>query len=193
MNQRIEFHRMAGMPFVAAVVALTTLVLAGTAGAASRTMTGSIYVENPSAGFELDPGVFGRKVGGTGPDLYPPTEGAKTITVLGTTTGTSVGRQVTLPASVINQTGFEFADFPAFANVGQVSKSFMTIQGAATFAENGGALAECPGPGCTASGAGTGINWCPPLIHNTTAPAPGTTGAQIGNWDCPGFGAAGAE
>jgi len=197
MNQKVEFRRIAVLPLAAAAaVVLTAFVLASTAGAAARNMTGSIYVENPSAGFELLPGVYGKKVGGLGPNLFPPTDGVQTVDVLGTATGTSVGRQVTLPASILNRTGFEFRDFPAFANVGQGSKTFMTLQGAATFAENQGALAECPGPGCTASGAGTQINWCPPRTHNTMAPAPGVTTpptAQIGNWDCPGFGSAGAE
>jgi hypothetical protein len=192
MNQKVEFRRIVVLPLVAAAaVVLTSFVLASTAGAAPRNMIGSIYVENPSAGFELQPGVYGRKVGGLGPNIFPPTDGAQAVDVLGTATGTSVGRQVTLPASILNRTGFEFRDFPAFANVGQVSKSFMTLQGAATFAEGQGALAECPGPGCTASGAGTMIDWCPPATHNPTAPAPGTTGAQVGNWDCPGFGSAG--
>ncbi len=191
MNQRAELFRMAVAPLTAAAVVLATFAFAGAAGAASRSMIGSVLVENPSAGFELQPGVYGRKVGGVGPDTYPPTDGAQIVDVLGTATGTSVGRQVTLPASILNRTGFEFRDFPAFANVGQVSKSFMTIQGAATFAEGGGALAQCPGDGCTASGLGTKIDWCPPATHNTTAPAPGTTAAQIGNWDCPGFGSAG--
>ena len=166
---------------VLAVVA----VAATTAGAAPRNMIGSVLVENPSTGFELIPGIFGRKEGGAGPISYPPTDGVKAVEVAGTTTGTFVGRQVTLPASEINRNGFQFRAFPAFGNVGQTSKSFMTVQGAATFAEGGGALAECPGPGCTSSGAGTAISWCPPLAHNPTAPAPGTVGAQVGNWDCP--------
>lgn len=157
-------------------------VSATTAGAASRTMTGSVLVENPSAGFEMTPGVYGRKIGGTGANTYPPTDGALVVDAEGTATGTSVGRQINLPASLLSRTGFEFRDFPAFANVGQVSKSFMTLQGAATFAEGGGALGACPGPGCNT--AGTAISWCPPNTHNTAAPAPGNVTAPVGNWDC---------
>lgn len=160
-------------------------VAATTASAAPRTMTGSILVENPSTSFELRPAVFGRKEGGTGPNTYPPTDGAKAISVAGTATGTSVGRTVTLPASVLNTDGLVFRDFPAFGNVGQTTKSFMSVQAPATFAEGGGALAECPGPGCTSSGAGTAITWCPPVSHNPTNPAPGTAAAQVGDWDCP--------
>jgi len=195
MNQKVEFRRIAVLPLAAAAaVVLTTFVLASTAGAAARNMIGSIFVENPSAGFTLLPGVYGRKVGGLGPNLFPPTDGVPVVDVLGTTTGTSVGRQVTVPASVLNRNGVAFRDFPSFGNVAQLTKTFMTVQQApATFAENQGALAECPGDGCTASGAGTQINWCPPLTHNTAAPAPGTVAAKIGNWDCPGFGSAGAE
>ncbi len=192
MNQRVEFLRGTVLPFVAVAVALTTFVFAGTAGAASRNMIGSIFVENPSAGFTLVPGVYGKKVGGVGPNTFPPTDGTQIVDVLGTATGTSVGRQLTIPAGVLNRTGKDFRDFPAFANVGQLTKSFMTVQNQATFAEGGGALAQCPGDGCTNSGNGTQINWCPPLTHNTLAPAPGTNAAPIGNWDCPGFGAAGA-
>ncbi|GEM_PF-4990754 len=168
---------------VLVALALTTLV-ATTASADPRSMIGNILVENPSAGFELAPGVYGRKVGGAGPNLFPPNAAVPSLSVAGATPGTFVGRQVTLPASELNRTGFEFRDFPAFGNVGQVSKSFMTVQGAATFAENQGALANCPGPGCTAGGAGSAISWCPPLTHLPASPAPGTALAQIGNWDC---------
>ncbi|MEM9174103.1 MAG: PEP-CTERM sorting domain-containing protein [Myxococcota bacterium] len=172
-------------------VGLATLVLVALATsqthAAPRTMTGSLLVENPSAGFEMSPGVYGRKEGGAGPNVFPPTDGAKTISVLGTTATTAVGRQVTLPASQLSRTGFEVRDFPAFDEIAQVSKSFMTVQGAATFAEDHGALAVCPGPGCTGSGTGTAISWCPPLSPNTASPAPGTAGSQVGNWDCPSW------
>jgi hypothetical protein len=147
-------------------------------------MIGSIYVENPSAGLEMAPGVYGRKVGGVGPRILPPNAAVPVVEFTGATTGTFVGRGVSLAQSQLNRTGFEFRDFPAFANVGQVSKSFMTIQNAATFATGMGALANCPGDGCTASGAGTAISFCPPNAHNPTAPAPGTVGAQIGNWGC---------
>ena len=162
------------------------LVVAGSAWSAPRNMIGSILIENPSAGYELVPGVYGRKVGGAGPRLFPPTAGVPVVSVAGTAASTFVGRAVTVAANRLNRTGFEFRDFPAFANVGQVSKTFMTIQNAATFAEGGGALAACPGgEGCAA--AGTAISWCPPTAHNPASPAPGTAAAQIGNWDCPSW------
>jgi len=193
MYQRVGFFRMALVPLATAAAVMSAFLFVGSAGAASRTMTGSVFVENPSAGFTMVPGVYAKKVGGLGPNLFPPTDGAQTVDVLGTATGTSVGRPVTVPSNVLNRTGIDFRTFPAFANVGQLTKSFMTNQNVATFAENQGALAACPGDGCTASGAGTQIDWCPPRSPNPTAPAPGTTAAQIGNWDCPGFGSAGAE
>jgi len=158
-----------------------------TAGAATRSMTGTLMVDNVDSGIEGGPGVFGRKVGGVGPRTFPPTDGAKTISVDGTTASTFVGRQVTIPSNVLNFSGLAFRDFPAFSNVGQVTKTFMSVQQQATFAENNGALGACPGPGCTAAGAGTAISWCPPVAHNPTAPAPGTVGAPVGNWDCPSW------
>jgi hypothetical protein len=171
-----------------ALVALASLLLTvTTADAASRSMTGSLMVDNVDAGIEGGPGVFGRKVGGAGPRTFPPTDGAKTIAVAGTTAGTFVGRPITLAASQLNFSGAFIRKFPAFDNVGQVTKTWMSIQEAATFATGNGALGACPGPGCTASGAGTAISWCPPFSNNPTAPAPGTTGAPIGDWDCPSW------
>lgn len=170
------------------LVATAAMVIVSVAAtAATRSMTGTILVENPSSGFELQPGVFGRKVGGVGPATYPPTDGTRMVEVAGATASTFVGRPVTLAAGLFDRTGVEFRDFPAFANVGQLTKAFQTLQQAATFSENNGALAECPGPGCTSSGAGTAISWCPPNTHVPAAPAPGTVGAQIGNWDCPSW------
>ncbi len=146
-------------------------------------MTGSIFVENPSAGGqELPAGIYGRKVGGAGANTFPPNEGTRVVTVTGAAGSTSVGRQVTIGAGLFNRTGFNFRDFPPFANVGQVSKSFMTSHAAATFMVGGGALAACPGAGCTASGAGTAISWCPPLLH-----VAGSTAAPLGNTDCAGW------
>jgi hypothetical protein len=179
------------LPLRIAVSLVTTTALAMiafNAGAATRSMIGSITVENPSNGFELSPGVYGRKVGGAGANTYPPTAGALTVDAVGAgTAATTVGNSIAVGAGKLNRTGFQFQDFPAFANVGQVSKNFQTIQGAATFAAGNGALAACPGPGCTASGAGTAISWCPPTTHNTAAPAPGNATAPIGNWDCPSW------
>jgi hypothetical protein len=168
---------------LAIAIALSALV-ASQAGAASRNMVGSITIENPSAGFELTPGIYGKPLGGAGPDLYPPTDGPRNVSVAGTAATTSVGRQISIAANEMNRTGFDYNVYPAFANVGQVSKSHMTIQQAATFATGAGALAACPGPGCTGSGTGTAISFCPPVSHDPLDPAPGTAGAPIGNWDC---------
>lgn len=178
--------RVQGLMAALAITGLISLV-ATTASADPRSMIGSLLVENPSAGYELPPAIYGKKVGGAGPRTFPPAAALPSLSVDGTTPGTFVGRQVTLPASELRTTGFEFRLFPAFANVVQVSKSYMSLHGQATFAENQGALAACPGDGCTSSGAGTAISWCPPVSHNPTAPAPGTTGAPIGNWDCPSW------
>ena len=168
---------------------VSLLLIASTADAATRSMTGTLQVDNPSNGgrSEGGPGVFGKKVGGVGPNTFPPTDGAKAIEVAGTTTSTFVGRQITLGASQLNYSGLTSRNFPPFSNVGQTTKSFMSVQEAATLAENQGALAACPGPGCTASGAGTAISWCAPFSEMTTNPAPGTTGAPIGDWDCPSW------
>ena len=169
-----------------AILAAACLATAS-AHAATRSMTGALFVAAPSANIEGGVGVFGRKVGGAGPVTYAPTDGAKAISVAGATTGTFVGRSVTLAAGQLNISGSVFNDFPPFSNVGQLSRSFMSPIDAALFAENSGAVADCPGPGCTASGAGTAISWCPPIAENPTAPAPGTVGAPIGNWDCPSW------
>ncbi len=169
------------------LIVLATSMLTMSAFAASRSMTGYVTVDNPSAGVEGGPGVFARKVGGAGPIVFPPSDGARSISVAGTTTGTFVGRQLTLPADELNFSDVRVRKFPAFSNVAGGTVSWMSVQPAATFAESGGALANCPGPGCTSSGAGTVISWCPPVTHDPIAPAPGTIGAQVGNWDCPSW------
>ena len=163
------------------------MVAASTATAATRSMTGTLHVANPSAGVEGGPGIYGRKVGGASPVSYAPTDGAKEISVAGTGATTFVGRPVTIPAGRLDFSGVLFRDFPAFSNVGQTTKVFSTSNDLATFAENGGALASCPGPGCTAAGTGTAISWCPPISRNPASPAPGTAGSQVGNWDCPSW------
>jgi hypothetical protein len=188
MSIQISLSASTSRAALAAVAILAVAWLAGSpAQAATRSMTGAMFVGAPSANIEGGVGVFGRKVGGVGPVTYAPTDGAKTISVAGTTTGTFVGRSVTLAAGQLSISGTVFNDFPPFSNVGQLSRSFMSPIEAAVFAENSGALADCPGPGCTASGAGTAISWCPPISENPTAPAPGTVAAQIGNWDCPSW------
>ena len=55
---------------------------------------------------------------------------------------------MTLMANQMNFKGGRFRDFPAFPNVGQTIKTFMSVQNAATFMAGAGALAGCPGPGC---------------------------------------------
>lgn len=164
--------------------ALGLLLSVATANAATRGMVGALGIQNPSTtqpyAFEAGPGVFGRKIG-----VYPPTAGFQTVQVAGAETGmTAVGRQITLMANQMNFQGGRHRGFPAFPNVGQTTKSFMSVHGAATFMNGAGALAGCPGPGCTAAGAGTAISFCPPLAHNPGNPAPGTAMAPVGNWDC---------
>lgn len=183
MHQSSWIHRVRGAAAVAAMLGLT--LTAGSAGAATRSMTGSLGVINPSTAtpflFESEVGVFGKKAG-----AYAPTDGFKTISVTGATASTSVGRQVTVPANRLNWAGDRIRFFPSFGNVGQTSKVFSQVQNQATFMVGAGALAECPGPGCTASGLGTQISWCPPLVQPAT-PAPGTAGNQIGDWSCPSY------
>jgi len=152
-------------------------------------MTGTLNVDNPSNGgfSEGGPGVFGKKVGGTGAVTYAPTDGYKDIDVEGATTSTFVGRKITIPQSRLNLNGIASRNFPPFTNVGQTTKSYMSVQNAATLGENLGALAACPGPGCTASGTGTAISWCAPTTHNTANPAPGNATTPVGDWDCPSW------
>lgn len=170
---------------IVATGAIAVLLGAGAGQAATRGMVGSLGVQNPSTlapfFWEGGPAVLGKKQG-----AYPPTAGFATVQVAGAETGmTFVGRQVTLAANKMNFAGGRFRDFPSFPNVGQTTKTFMSIQNAATFMNGGGALAVCAGNpnGCNASG--TAITWCPPLAHNPLAPAPGTAMAQVGNWNCP--------
>jgi hypothetical protein len=170
-----------------AIASVLALLLAGvSAQAATRPMVGSIGVINPSTAppffFEGGPAILGKKVG-----PYAPTTGWTTINVAGTTAGTFTGRTVTLAAGQLDFSGLQIRDFPAFPGVANLTKSFMSIQQPATFAIGGGALAACPGPGCTASGAGTAISWCPPLAEPAATPAPGTVANQVGDWDCPSW------
>ena len=179
------------IPVMASIALLT---LAGTAGAVTRSMVGSLHVENmslPSGQFELTPGVYGKKIVGE-TKSFPPTDGVVSVEALGTTPATFVGRGVSIAGNQMNRTGLAFQPYTFLTNVAQLTKSFMTLQQAATFGENMGALAQCPGPGCTASGAGTLIQWCPPAVENEAiSPSPGTVGAQVGNWDCTDWQAAG--
>ncbi|MEZ4292240.1 MAG: hypothetical protein R3E53_17535 [Myxococcota bacterium] len=160
--------------------------------AATRNMTGSLGVFAPSVAepfaFESGPAMLGRKQG-----IYPPTAGFATIQVAGATAGTFTGRPVTLAANKMNFAGGQFRDFPAFPNVGHVTRTNMDVQEAATFMAGGGALALCPGPGCASNGAATAISWCPPLNHNPANPAPGTVMNPVGNWNCTSYGAPGAN
>ncbi len=173
----------------AVLVAFVSLLLTVPATAATRSMTGTLNVDNPSNGgvSEGGPGVFGRKVGGVGPNTFAPTDGAKAIDVAGATTSTFVGRQITVPQSALNLNGVKSRNFPPFTNVGQTTKSFMSVQNAAVLGENQGALASCPGPGCTGGGTGTAISWCAPFGHNPLNPAPGNTTTPVGDWDCPSW------
>jgi hypothetical protein len=183
-------NRLFEMIVGAGMIAL--LVCAVEASAATRSMVGSLGVYAPSVAapyaFDDRPAILGKKQG-----VYPPTDGFKTIQVAGATAGTFVGRQVTLAANKMNfGGGGNYRDFTAFPNVGQVTRTATDPQLGATFMNGGGALARCPGPGCFNNGAGTAISWCPPLAHDPANPAPGTVGAQIGNWNCTSYGAPGA-
>ncbi|MBW2424854.1 MAG: hypothetical protein JRG86_11420, partial [Deltaproteobacteria bacterium] len=182
-----------------AASALSLLFVVASAQAATRNMVGSVGVINPSVAppnyFGHGPQVLGKKVG-----PYAPDAGWATLQVAGTTTGTFVGRQVTLPANRMNFSGIAFRDFAAFPTVAQVTKSYNSTQpDTEIFNVGGGALGQCPGNGCTFSsfttntGAGTttvvvqgtAISWCPPLAGEATAtPAQGTFNNQIGDWNC---------
>jgi hypothetical protein len=146
-------------------------------------MVGSLGVINPSVAppfFHTEgPAVLGKKIG-----PYAPTDGFKTVSVAGATTSTFVGRQVTIPSHVLDFSQLQIRDFPAFAAVAMRTRTAMSVQAQATLAEGQGALESCPGPGCTSTGAGTAISWCPPLAPQATNPAPGTTNNRVGNWDC---------
>jgi len=167
---------------------LGILFAGGSAQAVSRSMTGSLGVINPSTAspflFESGPAIFGLP----GMGAYPPTDGFKTISVTGLASTTMVGKQITIPANVLNHSGTQVRSFPAFNVVAGLTKTFMDVQEKATFKVGDGALGSCPGFGCTGSpgspGSGTAISFCPPLNHNPLAPAPGTNGAHIGNWNC---------
>jgi hypothetical protein len=178
-------------PHLCGAVIIALLAWTSAADAATRNMTGSLGVQNPSTSapflFESGPTVLGKKQG-----AYPPTAGFATVEVAGATPGTFVGRAVNLAANKINFGGSAFRDFTAFPNVGNTLRTNMDVQEAATFMNGGGALAGCPGPGCFNNGAGTAISWCPPLAHDSANPAPGTVNAKIGNWNCTSYGAPGA-
>jgi len=165
---------------------LGLLAIAPGALAATRSMTGSLGVINPSnvGGqflFDSGPGVFGAPAG-----PYPVTDGFKTISVDGATAGTFVGRKVTIPANVFSFSGGRVRAFPAFPNVAQTSRTFVSTHPQAMLMNGAGALADCPGPGCTSAGSGTAISWCPPLSQPAT-PAPGTFTNRVGDWDCPSW------
>ncbi|MEZ4331402.1 MAG: hypothetical protein R3F35_06595 [Myxococcota bacterium] len=183
-------HPMLGVALCAGAFAIASL--ATPAGAATRNMVGSLGVYAPSVAapyaFDDDPAILGKKQG-----IYPPTTGFKTISVAGATPGTFVGRAITLAANKMDFGGGNFRDFPSFPNVAQVTRTASDIQQAATFMNDAGALAFCPGPGCFSDGTGTAISWCPPLNHNPADPAPGTVGNPVGNWNCTSYGAPGAN
>lgn len=174
---------------IASASAVGLLISGSTAGAATRAMVAALGVQNPSTlapfFFEGGPRVVGKKFG-----AYPPQAGPVNVNVLGATAGTSVGRQLTLPANLLAFAGGRFRDFPSFPTVAQTTKVSTGSHDQATFMVGGGALAECPGPGCRLGGAGTAISFCPPLANNP--PAPGTVSNRVGNWDCADFGAPGA-
>jgi hypothetical protein len=171
---------------VATLGMLGMLFAVTSAQAASRAMTGSLGVINPSTQqpflFEAGPGMFGQSMG-----AYAQNGPVLAISVAGTASTTMVGKQVTIPPNLMNFSGTQVRSFPAFGNVAGLTKTFMSIQNQATFMVGDGALASCPGDGCTGTivpGSGSVISFCPPLNHNTAAPAPGIPAAQIGEWNC---------
>lgn len=167
-------------------IAVLMLLVGVPAQAATRDMVGSVSVINPSVSapnfFEVGPYLFGKAQGG-----YAPDAGFKTIMVTGASASTAVGRQITLTPNQLAFSGFQQRLFPTFANVGNGQKIYQSSHPAATFMNGGGALASCPGNGCTSNGAGTAISWCPPLAEAATNPAPGTPSNTAGNWDCAGW------
>ncbi len=88
-SDRMDLNQQTLVGFRLARGIVLGLAIAGlmvpTAGAATRSMTGTLMVDNVDSGIEGGPGVFGRKVGGIGPRTFPPTDGAKTISVDGAT------------------------------------------------------------------------------------------------------------
>lgn len=171
-----------GSGVVCASLVWVALCGARSADAVPRSMTGSLAVLNPSSpSFYIDsgPAVAGDPVG-----PFAPTTGAQTVEAAGSATGTFVGRTITVGPDKLNMQGGFLALFPAYPNVGGAVRSFMSDQYTMTFRNGGGALGGCPGPGCTAGGQGTKIDWCPPKKQYATRPAPGAPGHEIGNWDC---------
>lgn len=156
------------------------------ASAVTRSMTGSFSVMFPGSTapfqFEVGPVVFGKKQG-----AYPPTRGAETIEVLGSTTSTQPGRTVQIATGKLDYNGGAYRDFPQFAGIANSTVVESGVQLSATFMNGNGALGFCPGAGCTASGLGTRIEWCPPNVPNSLNPAPGTNFAKVGNWNCPKY------
>ena len=153
--------RMVGTIVVPAASAL--LVIASAAEAANVPMSGSLGVINPSVAppryFERGPWVIGN----INPGPYAQNTPAGNVAVGGGPGPTFVGRQITLAKNKFLFTGFQLRDFTAFPQVAQVSFNYTTSQQAATFMNGGGALAACPGPGCTGPvGSGSAISWCPP-------------------------------
>jgi hypothetical protein len=168
---------------VLATAALSMLFVGASAQAATRNMVGSFGVINPSVAppffFTAGPHVLGKKVG-----PYAPDAGWTSVEVAGTTASTFVGRQLTLAAGKMDFNGEVFRDFAAFPTVANLTKTYSSVQpNTETFAIGGGPLASCPGNGCTSSGAGTAISWCPPAGEPET-PSPGVVANQIGDWDC---------
>jgi hypothetical protein len=188
MQQTKRIDRIAKATLWVSVLAI--FLSAATAQAATRGMVGSVGMINPSVAapffFGTGPYVLGKKVG-----PYAPDAGFTTVSVAGTATGTTVGRTVTLAAGKFDFASVAIRNFPAFPGVANLTAVRTLVQPGYTLMENAGALAFCPGPGCTSSGAGTAISWCTPLAEPPGTPAPGTVGNQVGNWDCASW-AAGA-
>ncbi|MCP4906773.1 MAG: hypothetical protein GY910_17515 [bacterium] len=189
---------LSGIATAILITSFALVLMPAESHAIARSMVGSLGVINPSVAtprhFERGPLVLGKKVGPHAPD-----HGIGSAIAAGATTGTTVGRTVTLPAGNFVFDGHQFRDFSAFPSVAMVDFGYSTSQATqATFVPGGGALANCPGPGCTATPLtatanfpGTAISWCPPNNNPVGNPAPGTVAAQVGNWRCSTWGSPG--
>lgn len=129
MTERRSFGRLATI--VAIAITLPTMA------AQSATMTGSLFMGNPSAGATRHLALYNTTVG---------------------TTGTGLGRAIQVPADQWFMSGLNQRLFPGFPSVAQNTEVYSTSQPAAVFAAGNGAgpVAFCPqlSP-CSGFGAGT--------------------------------------
>ena len=131
------------LAFALAATALVAMIVPTFASAA--TMTGSLFMGNPSAGATRTNFVNG------------------TTTMAVTTTGTGTGRGIILPANQWFMSGLNQRRFPGFPSVAQNTENFSTSHAAVTLAAGlgAGSVAFCPQltgcPGYTAGTVATGF------------------------------------